>query len=44
MMQKFEFEELDLKGAYLIKPFYATDERLKTTMLIFLSLTELITS
>lgn len=27
MIQKFEFEELDLKGAYLIKPFYATDER-----------------
>lgn len=27
MMQKFEFNELDLKGAYLIKPFYATDKR-----------------
>ena len=27
MIQKFEFTELDLKGAYLIKPFYATDER-----------------
>lgn len=27
MIQKFEFQELDLKGAYLIKPFYATDER-----------------
>lgn len=27
MIQKFEFKELDLKGAYLIKPFYATDER-----------------
>ncbi|MGN0452376.1 MAG: dTDP-4-dehydrorhamnose 3,5-epimerase [Ruminococcus sp.] len=27
MIQKFEFEELDLKGAYKIKPFYATDER-----------------
>ena len=27
MVQKFEFEELDLKGAYLITPFYATDER-----------------
>lgn len=27
MVQKFEFEELDLKGAYRIKPFYATDER-----------------
>lgn len=26
-MQKFEFQELDLKGAYLIKPFYATDNR-----------------
>ncbi len=27
MIQKFDFEELDLKGAYLIKPFYVTDER-----------------
>lgn len=27
MIQKFEFQELDLKGAYQIKPFYATDER-----------------
>ncbi len=27
MLQKFNFEELDLKGAYLIKPFYATDVR-----------------
>ncbi len=27
MIQKFSFEELDLKGAYMIKPFYATDER-----------------
>lgn len=27
MIQKFEFEELDLQGAYLIKPFYASDER-----------------
>ena len=27
MVQKFEFQELDLKGAYIIKPFYATDER-----------------
>lgn len=27
MIQKFEFKELDLKGAYIIKPFYATDER-----------------
>lgn len=27
MIQKFEFKELELKGAYLIKPFYATDER-----------------
>lgn len=27
MIQKFNFQELDLKGAYLIKPFFATDER-----------------
>ncbi len=27
MIEKFEFKELELKGAYLIKPFYATDER-----------------
>lgn len=27
MIQKFEFTELDLKGAYHIKPFYATDHR-----------------
>lgn len=27
MAQKFEFQELELKGAYLIKPFYATDHR-----------------
>jgi len=27
MVQKFEFQELDLKGAYLIQPFYATDNR-----------------
>lgn len=27
MIQKFEFKELDLKGAYIIKPFFATDER-----------------
>lgn len=27
MVQKFDFQELDLKGAYLITPFYATDER-----------------
>ncbi len=27
MIQKFEFQELELKGAYLIKPFYATDNR-----------------
>lgn len=27
MIQKFEFQELDLKGAYLIRPFYATDDR-----------------
>ncbi len=27
MVQKFEFHELELKGAYIIKPFYATDLR-----------------
>lgn len=27
MIQKFEFKELDLRGAFLIQPFYATDER-----------------
>ena len=27
MIQKFDFHEMDLKGAYIIKPFYATDER-----------------
>ena len=27
MIQKFDFQEMDLKGAYIIKPFYATDER-----------------
>lgn len=27
MVQKFDFQALDLEGAYLIKPFYATDER-----------------
>ena len=27
MMQKFSFQELELKGAYLVKPFCATDER-----------------
>lgn len=27
MVQKWEFTELELKGAYLIKPFYATDDR-----------------
>jgi dTDP-4-dehydrorhamnose 3,5-epimerase len=27
MIQKFEFQELELKGAYVIKPFYATDNR-----------------
>lgn len=27
MAQNFDFQELDLKGAYLIKPFYATDDR-----------------
>lgn len=27
MIQKFEFQKLDLDGAYLIQPFYATDLR-----------------
>lgn len=27
MVQKFEFQELDLKGAYAIKPFFADDNR-----------------
>ncbi len=27
MIQKFDFQEMDFKGAYLIKPFYATDDR-----------------
>lgn len=27
MIQKWDFQELDLEGAYLIKPFCATDER-----------------
>lgn len=27
MIQKFAFEELSLKGAYKVTPFYATDER-----------------
>ena len=27
MIQKFDFQALELKGAYLIKPFYAPDER-----------------
>lgn len=27
MVQKFDFCKIDLEGAYLIKPFYATDER-----------------
>lgn len=27
MIQKFEFKELELKGAFEITPFYATDER-----------------
>lgn len=27
MVQKFDFQELALKGAYLIKPFFATDDR-----------------
>ena len=27
MVQKFEFNEMDLKGAYIIKPLYVTDDR-----------------
>ncbi len=27
MLQSWDFEELNLKGAYLIKPFFASDER-----------------
>lgn len=27
MIQKWQFTELDLKGAYIIKPFWASDER-----------------
>jgi len=27
MIKKFEFQELELKGAFLIRPFLATDER-----------------
>ncbi len=27
MVQKFDFKEMELKGAYLIKPFFATDDR-----------------
>lgn len=27
MVRKFEFEELDLRGSYLIRPFFATDDR-----------------
>ena len=27
MIKKFDFQELDLKGAFKIQPFYATDER-----------------
>lgn len=27
MIEKFKFEESELKGAYIIQPFYATDER-----------------
>ena len=27
MIRKFDFQELELKGAYRILPFYATDER-----------------
>lgn len=27
VVQKFDFQEMDLKGAFLIKPFFATDDR-----------------
>lgn len=27
MIQRFDFQEMDLKGAYIIKPFYVTDNR-----------------
>lgn len=27
MINKFDFQELDLKGAYMIKPFYSKDDR-----------------
>ena len=27
MIRKFDFEEFDFEGAYLIQPFYVTDER-----------------
>jgi dTDP-4-dehydrorhamnose 3,5-epimerase len=27
VIEKFSFQELELKGAYLIQPFYATDDR-----------------
>lgn len=27
MIQKWDFQELELKGAYVIKPFFASDER-----------------
>lgn len=27
MIEKFNFQETELKGAYIIQPFYATDER-----------------
>ena len=27
MVQQFDFIEMDLRGSYIIKPFYATDER-----------------
>ena len=27
MIHKFEFEELELEGSYLIKPFFASDDR-----------------
>ena len=27
MIERFNFKKLDLQGAYLIRPFYSTDER-----------------
>ena len=45
MIQKFDFQELDLKGAYRIKPFFATDNRGGLIiMLIYLRLMVLIMS